>query len=505
MEPDNDEPICRFCFDGAGEEELISPCDCRGHQEHIHLTCLLEWLRRSESERLRRAPTCGVCQQPFRLRTRGVGAWACHCVRACRPSTCAECVHGGLEHVLQERCNHLHCHALRWLVCGGLLQLCVWQGQLLLATLAYRLIRALLIIDALLDHLLVPDTVLPLVHFALPPLCELRPRALTLGPRHRRAATAPSTSAPPHANGARATADSGGLFGWLQRVLSNTWRGGKRLVLGGGAIRFPTLQAGALWAAARRIASLGGGPHARGAPAVHGRPDAAGEAYAALSSALSLWREKVLALPASAQMRRCEGEDYANARWAAGFGGPGAGWEGVVGLDGRGSGSDWSPVRWRSVASLDADVTLLALCVLWLNLAAISTLVGMQSRRARLELTRTYRRMLYSLQPLELPIVAMEDVAHTLVQLGCAAYCGRVLAERCELIAPHAHPLDFASADGIALHTALGLGSWAGLSALSSVATAMQDGYAEWRWSAEAVSVRKAEPTVRAGASRSVR
>ena len=115
--------------------------------------------------------------------------------------------------------------------------------------------------------------------------------------------------------------------------------------------------------------------------------------------------------------------------------------------------------RWRSVASLDADVTLLALCVLWLNLAAISTLVGMQSRRARLELTRTYRRMLYSLQPLELPIVAMEDVAHTLVQLGCAAYCGRVLAERCELIAPHAHPLDFASADGIALHTALGLGS----------------------------------------------
>lgn len=46
QEMPEEEKLCRFCFDG--EEEggpLISPCDCKGGQKWIHLSCLRRWQR----------------------------------------------------------------------------------------------------------------------------------------------------------------------------------------------------------------------------------------------------------------------------------------------------------------------------------------------------------------------------------------------------------------------------------------------------------------------------
>ena len=71
--------------------------------------------------------------------------------------------------------------------------------------------------------------------------------------------------------------------------------------------------------------------------------------------------------------------------------------------------------------------------------------------------------------------------------LSGAADCGRVLVERAELLAPHAHPLDFASGSGLAMHAALGFLAWGHWSACCACAGAAVDHYAEWRWSVHAV------------------
>lgn len=45
-EPVPDDAICRYCFDGGDDGELISPCNCRGGQKYVHLSCLRRWQRR---------------------------------------------------------------------------------------------------------------------------------------------------------------------------------------------------------------------------------------------------------------------------------------------------------------------------------------------------------------------------------------------------------------------------------------------------------------------------
>jgi hypothetical protein len=34
---------CRICLDSEGEDELISPCLCRGTQKFVHRSCLDNW------------------------------------------------------------------------------------------------------------------------------------------------------------------------------------------------------------------------------------------------------------------------------------------------------------------------------------------------------------------------------------------------------------------------------------------------------------------------------
>ena len=40
---DQDERMCRYCFGGEEDGELISPCDCKGGQKFVHLNCLRRW------------------------------------------------------------------------------------------------------------------------------------------------------------------------------------------------------------------------------------------------------------------------------------------------------------------------------------------------------------------------------------------------------------------------------------------------------------------------------
>jgi hypothetical protein len=42
---DEEEDVCRYCFEGADEGELISPCNCKGGQKWVHLKCLRRWQR----------------------------------------------------------------------------------------------------------------------------------------------------------------------------------------------------------------------------------------------------------------------------------------------------------------------------------------------------------------------------------------------------------------------------------------------------------------------------
>lgn len=39
----DEEEICRYCFEGKEDGELISPCRCTGGQKYVHLSCLRRW------------------------------------------------------------------------------------------------------------------------------------------------------------------------------------------------------------------------------------------------------------------------------------------------------------------------------------------------------------------------------------------------------------------------------------------------------------------------------
>mmetsp|Transcript_30046 Transcript_30046/g.54775 ORF Transcript_30046/g.54775 Transcript_30046/m.54775 type:complete len:430 (-) Transcript_30046:81-1370(-) len=70
------EKICRICFDGSAEGELVSPCDCVGSQKYVHLSCLRRWQRSvqlgapnhpEEVRREDRHTRCGVCRARFNI------------------------------------------------------------------------------------------------------------------------------------------------------------------------------------------------------------------------------------------------------------------------------------------------------------------------------------------------------------------------------------------------------------------------------------------------------
>jgi hypothetical protein len=489
-EADDDESLaeCRICRDEEREDgpPLIEPCACKGSMRFCHLECLLEWLRRSETERLRHAPCCGVCQEPYRLRARGPTAWALYCLRSLRLSMVRTAVVEGATHVLQRPCAHVHCACVRWALVGAALQLCLWQGQLLLATAVYRSIRALLLLDAMLDQLLVPETVMPLLHLALPPICELRPRTLTIGSPWPRAPAADGTSA----GGAEEVAETRRGNGGARRAIAAAarqslaavcsvpgvrslgacvQRAGQRA--GVGAHRAAYAAAATASAAARRAAAhpCSGGlldrhDHGGGA-GCDGEESLWVRAWSATLEGLEGLRGQLAVLPANARMRRCHSAPAdATLPPMSGF-------------------------AWRSLFPLEADSTLLAGSILAINFLLISWSLSERNHRLYMRARLALARFVSGLRPDDvlIQIWCVEDLCAGLLQLGCAAYCGRITAERAGWIEPHVHPLDFASGDGLALHTCLGLLTLGVWSAVCAAAGAMEDHFAEWRWSAGAI------------------
>ena len=71
---EEDEPCCRYCFEGEEGGPLISPCDCAGGQKWVHLACLRRWQRMvlvsqpthpAFYERDPRHYKCNVCNGDF--------------------------------------------------------------------------------------------------------------------------------------------------------------------------------------------------------------------------------------------------------------------------------------------------------------------------------------------------------------------------------------------------------------------------------------------------------
>lgn len=63
--PDS-ERLCRFCFENTltVKNPLISPCDCKGSQQFIHLQCLNRWRQLNPSMNM---STCFVCKTQYTI------------------------------------------------------------------------------------------------------------------------------------------------------------------------------------------------------------------------------------------------------------------------------------------------------------------------------------------------------------------------------------------------------------------------------------------------------
>ena len=607
---------CRICRDPT--RPLIAPCACSGTIKYCHLECLLEWLSHSQTERLRSKPRCGVCMQPFKLRARGPLVYVLHRLRGLgnathrfAPKVC--------DHVLQQRCSHLHCMCVRLLVVVGVLQLCLWQAQVCMLV-AYGCLCALLLLDAILDELLVPAALLPTLHAALPPVCEVRHRTLslvTVQPMSRRFSTIPSrhlsgggrtsnqkqppaakrggggAAEPVHAEG-----DAAGTFptpGWHQQ-----WQQGRRDERGG-SLPLHQRASSAIASVVRRVAS-GATRVAHSIvpprePAFLGKSlDEAGAAVAEPTEALGMMRsisslllntfvpplansssfvsssfvkslEGFARLAASAQLRRCylEGGAAGAPSMVGGVGGGGGGrpaeeaaarlsqQRGIANIFGCESGdhvcltqhaavlaahaaatglANSAPAaarlatipasqlaggppwlramdprfyasayasgralegmpdgnfEWRWLLPIDGDVLVLSALMLGLNLMGLAYVLGAYQRPLLLRAEQGLRRFLAALEPADIEAPMLEDLVHYVLQLGCAAYAGRVGLARAGLLAHDTYPLDFGSGAGLALHVSIGLLTWGLWSGACEAMQAVQHDFAKWRWSADGV------------------
>jgi putative AlgH/UPF0301 family transcriptional regulator len=64
----DEEALCRFCFEGSSHGELVSPCECKGDQRFVHLTCLRRWqseLSGGSSAAEARRCICPVCRRLY--------------------------------------------------------------------------------------------------------------------------------------------------------------------------------------------------------------------------------------------------------------------------------------------------------------------------------------------------------------------------------------------------------------------------------------------------------
>lgn len=61
------EKICRICFDNGQEEDIISPCSCKGSSKYVHSECLKAWLVKS-GKVSQSISFCEVCKDDFSMK-----------------------------------------------------------------------------------------------------------------------------------------------------------------------------------------------------------------------------------------------------------------------------------------------------------------------------------------------------------------------------------------------------------------------------------------------------
>lgn len=62
--------VCRICQTSSVQENLISPCNCKGTLAYVHLTCLERWLNQTSRN------YCELCMYQFNaIQTQRYGLW----------------------------------------------------------------------------------------------------------------------------------------------------------------------------------------------------------------------------------------------------------------------------------------------------------------------------------------------------------------------------------------------------------------------------------------------
>ena len=178
-EPQRQQRECRICSMGDDDDDqrdspvtdpLIAPCGCKGTVQFVHISCLQEWRRRNMAQ----SRFCSVCGSGY------------NCIRD--PSTWDYLTHHGAQlyhapvssvlvvfrgvynHVLKERCSiHLSCLLTR-VMCAVLLLFVAAALGRLLAAITSEVVHCLLVMDAMLDKLFLPDFLLDMMNVAFPPL-----------------------------------------------------------------------------------------------------------------------------------------------------------------------------------------------------------------------------------------------------------------------------------------------------------------------------------------------
>ena len=63
--PASSTAICRICLDAEPVDQLISPCECRGSQAFVHISCLQQWILRTAGAGL---TYCELCRHAYHLK-----------------------------------------------------------------------------------------------------------------------------------------------------------------------------------------------------------------------------------------------------------------------------------------------------------------------------------------------------------------------------------------------------------------------------------------------------
>lgn len=69
--------VCRICYDDECEEILFRACRCAGTMAHVHHSCLRQWLTQSSITQ------CELCHTPFVMSIRRRRIPRCSCRRTC--------------------------------------------------------------------------------------------------------------------------------------------------------------------------------------------------------------------------------------------------------------------------------------------------------------------------------------------------------------------------------------------------------------------------------------